>query len=135
MTASDELAASRPAMTPDALVRLGELRRRQGRLTEAASLFEQAGSHGLALLGRADLAFDRGDMPAAGDYAERYLRRIPTQNRTDRAAGLEMLIRARAGAKDLEGARTALAELTTISGVLATLPLKAVTSLASGWVA
>ena len=135
ITASDELAASRPAMTPDAIVRLGELRRRQGRLTEAATLFEQAGSHGLALLGRADLAFDRGDMPAAAEYAERYLRRIPTQNRTDRAAGLELLVRARAGIKDLDGARTALVELTAIATLLATLPLKAATSLAAGWVA
>jgi hypothetical protein len=65
ITAGDELAASRPAMTPDAIVRLAELRRRQGRLTEAASLFDQAGAHGLALLGRAELAFDRGDMRGA----------------------------------------------------------------------
>ena len=59
--ATDELAASRPAMTADGLVRLAELRRRQGRLVEAAALFEQAEPHGLALLGRAELAFDRGD--------------------------------------------------------------------------
>ena len=37
--AADELQACRPAMTGDALVRLGELRRRQGRLVEASSLF------------------------------------------------------------------------------------------------
>ena len=133
--ANDELAASRPAMTPDAIVRLAELRRRQGRLTEASSLFEQAGSHGLALLGRADLAFDRGDMRAAAEEVERYLRRVPTQNRTDRAAGLELLVRARAGLGDLDGARTALAELAAITALVATLPLKAATSLASGWVA
>ena len=42
--ASQELAASRPAMTGEALVRLGELRRRQGRLVEAAALFDQAGT-------------------------------------------------------------------------------------------
>lgn len=135
IAAGDELAASRPAMTPDAIVRLAELRRRQGRLTEAASLFEQAGSHGLALLGRAELAFDRGDMRAAAEHVDRYLRRVPTQNRTDRAAGLELLVRAQAAAGELEGARTALAELTAITAVVATLPLKAATSLASGWVA
>ena len=135
IAAGDELAASRPAMTPDAIVRLAELRRRQGRLTEAASLFEQAGSHGLALLGRAELAFDRGDMRAAAEHVDRYLRRVPTQNRTDRAAGLELLVRAEAAAGDLDGARTALAELSAITAVVATLPLKAATSLASGWVA
>jgi ATP/maltotriose-dependent transcriptional regulator MalT len=135
IAAGDELAASRPAMTPDAIVRLAELRRRQGRLTEAASLFEQAGSHGLALLGRAELAFDRGDTRAAAEFVDRYLRRVPTQNRTDRAAGLEVLVRAQAAAGDLDGARTALAELAAITAVVATLPLKAATSLASGWVA
>ena len=135
IAAGDELAASRPAMTPDAIVRLAELRRRQGRLTEAASLFEQAGSHGLALLGRAELAFDRGDMRAAAEHVDRYLRRVPTQNRTDRAAGLELLVRAEAAAGDLDGARTALAELSAITALVATLPLKAATSLASGWVA
>ena len=135
MTAGDELAASRPAMTPDAIVRLAELRRRQGRLTEAASLFEQAGSHGLAFLGRAELAFDRGDMRAAAEHIDRYLRRVPTQNRTDRAAGLELLVRAHAAAGNLDGARTALAELTGIAAMVTTVPLKASTSLASGWVA
>ena len=135
IAAGDELAASRPAMTPDAIVRLAELRRRQGRLTEAASLFEEAGSHGLALLGRAELAFDRGDLRAAAEHVDRYLRRVPTQNRTDRAAGLELLVRAQAAAGELDGARTALAELTAITAVVATPPLKAATSLASGWVA
>jgi len=36
--ASDELAASRPAMTGEARVRLGELLLRQGRLVEATAL-------------------------------------------------------------------------------------------------
>ena len=135
IAAGDELAASRPAMTPDAIVRLAELRRRQGRLTEAASLFDQAGAHGLAVLGRAELAFDRGDMRSAAEHIDRYLRRVPTQNRTDRAAGLELLVRAQAAAGELDSARTALAELTAITALVATLPLKAATSLASGWVA
>ena len=39
--ASDELAASRPAMKGDALARLAELRRRQGRLAKAEALIEQ----------------------------------------------------------------------------------------------
>jgi DNA-binding NarL/FixJ family response regulator len=60
---------------------------------------------------------------------------VPTQNRTDRAAGLELLVRAHAAAANLEDARTALAELAAITALVATLPLKAATSLASGWVA
>src|SRR5215510_6267078 len=59
--ASDELAASRPAMTAEGTVRLGELRRRQGRLDEAADLFERSEPHLLAALGRASVMFDRGD--------------------------------------------------------------------------
>jgi ATP/maltotriose-dependent transcriptional regulator MalT len=73
ISARDELAASRPAMTADAVVRLAELRRRQGRLTEAAALLDQVEPHGLALLGRAELAYDRADWRAAAEQAARYL--------------------------------------------------------------
>ena len=135
IAAGEDLAASRPAMTPDAVVRLAELRRRQGRLTEAMSLFDQAGAHGLAFLGRAELAFERGDTRAAAEHIDRYLRRVPPQNRTDRAAGLELLVRAHATAGNLDEARTALAELSGISAMVPTVPLKASASLAAGWVA
>lgn len=135
ITAGDELAASRPAMSPDAVVRLAELRRRQGRLTEAAALFDQAGSHGLGVLGCAELAFERGDMRATAEHIDRYLRRVPTHNRTDRAAGLELLVRAQSAAGNFPAAETALAELAAITAIVATLPLKASTALASGWLA
>ena len=133
--ASQELAASRPAMTGDALVRLAELRRRQGRLVEATELFEQAGPHGLALLGRAELAFDRGDLQAAREQAERYLRHVPTHNRTDRAAGLDLLVRALTGLRERERAETALAELSGIAARVSTVPLRAAASFAAGYVA
>ena len=112
LSARDELAASRPAMTADAVVRLAELRRRQGRLTEATALLDQVEPHGLALLGRAELAYDRGDCRGAAEQAARYLRRVPTHNRTDRASGLELLVRADVALGDLDGARNALVELT-----------------------
>src|SRR5262245_23586599 len=80
LAATEELAASRPAMTADGLVRLAELRRRQGQLVEAASLFEQAGAHPLAMLGRAEIAFDRGDMATAASESARYLRRVMPTN-------------------------------------------------------
>ena len=133
--ATDELAASRPAMTADGLVRLAELRRRQGRLVEAAALFEQSEPHGLALLGRAELAFDRGDVRAAAEEAARYLRRVLPHNRTDRAAGLDLLVRALVCASDFDAAKTALAELTAIATLVATTPLRAAASLATGRVA
>ena len=133
--ASQELAASRPAMAGEALVRLAELRRRQGRLVEAAALFDQAGPHGMALLGRAELAFDRGDLRAAAEQAERYLRHVPTQNRTDRASALDLLVRALTGLCEWERAKTALAELSSIAMLVATIPLRATASFAKGYVA
>ena len=133
--AAGELAATRPPMSADAVVRLGELRRRQGRLVEAAQLFEAAGSHPLALVGTAEIALDRGDARAAADLAARYLRRLPAQNRTDRSTGLELIVRALSAEGDLAGARTALAELSAIASRMMTRPLLAMASRAAGWVA
>jgi DNA-binding NarL/FixJ family response regulator len=130
--ATEELAACRPAMTADGVVRLGELRRRQGRLVEAATLFQQAEHHPLAALGLAELAFDRGDMRAAAEQSERCLRRILAHNRTDRAAALDLLVRARVASGDLPGAKTALAELSAIASLVSTSSLKAAASLAAG---
>ena len=64
-------------MTGEGLARLGELRRRQGKLDEAMALFERAGSHPMASIGRASVAFDRGDHNGAAELADRYLRRLP----------------------------------------------------------
>jgi len=133
--ATSELAASRPAMTSDGLVRLAELRRRQGRLVEASAMFSQCEQHPLAALGRAEIAFDRGDYQDAAEAAERYLRRVPMHNRTDRVVGLDLVVRAHAAAGDLETARTALAELNGIATLVGTAPLRAEASLAAGYVA
>jgi DNA-binding NarL/FixJ family response regulator len=133
--ASQELAASRPAMTGDALIRMAELRRRQGRLVDAGDLLEQAGGQGLALLGRAELAFDHNDLRGAAEQAARYLRHVPTSNRTERAAGLDLSVRALAGLAEWDGAKTALAELSSIARLVATAPLRAAASFASGFVA
>ena len=81
-------------MTGEGFVRLGELRRRQGKLDEAMELFDRCGSHPLASLGRASVMFDRGDFKTGADLAERHLRRLPASNRTERAAALELMVRA-----------------------------------------
>jgi DNA-binding NarL/FixJ family response regulator len=134
VAATDELAASRPAMTADGLVRLGELRRRQGRLVEAAELFEQCHPHPMASLGRGELALERGDLRGAAGESERYLRRIPARNRVDRVAGLELLVRARTALGDLAGAETALAEMSGIEAIVGTVPVRAAVNLAAGTV-
>ena len=139
-SACDELALCRPGMTSDGLARLGELRRRQGRLDEAASLFERGGAHPIATLGRAAMALDQDDARSAAELAERYLRRMPAQNRTERAGALELLIRAQAPAaggrqKDLDRARGALDELRSIAEGAGTAPLLASASVSAGLIA
>jgi LuxR family maltose regulon positive regulatory protein len=133
--ASDELAASRPAMTGEGLARLGELRRRQGKLDEAMALFDRSGAHPIASLGRAAVTFDRGDFNSAMELAERCLRRLPPQNRTERAATLELLIRSQAATRQFEDARASLRELTTIAQEANTDALLASASLAAGLLA
>jgi len=133
-SAADELAASRPAMIGEGLVRPGELRRRQGKLDEALALFERGGSHHLASLGRASVTFDRGDFKAAADLAERHLRRLPAQNRTERAAALELMVRACLEQGRFEEATQAVAELRTVANDAGTGPLRALASLAAGLV-
>src|SRR5262245_21999567 len=135
VAATEELAAARPGMQADSIVRLAEVRRRQGRLVEAAQPSAQSEPHGLAALGRAEIAFDRGDMRAAADLANRYLRRVELHNRTDRAAGLELIVLAHVGLGELDAARTALAELNSIAQLAATKPLKAAANLTAGYVA
>ena len=133
--ACDELAICRPGMTIDGLARLGELRRRQGRMAEAAALFDRSGTHPIALLGRAAIALDHGDAQAAAELAERQLRRLPVKNRTERAAALELLIRAYTApgqAHDPGRARVALDELRGIAEDAQTRPLLASASHASG---
>jgi ATP/maltotriose-dependent transcriptional regulator MalT len=133
-SACDELAVCRPAMTTDGLARLGELRRRQGRLDEAATLFDRSGSHPVALLGRAALALDQGDAQTAAELGERHLRRLPVSNRTERAAALELLIRAHTVSGESAGlvrAGAAFDELRSIADGAGSTPLLASASLAA----
>ena len=134
-SAAEELAACRPAMTGEGLVRLGELRRRQGKLDEAMQLFERGGSHPLASLGRASVMFDRGDFKSGADLAERHLRRLPAKNRTERAAALELMVRACVEQGRAQEAAQAVAELHAIAAEAGTGPLRALASLAAGVVA
>jgi tetratricopeptide (TPR) repeat protein len=57
--AVEDFELARPGIAADGLVRLAELRTRQGRVDEAAALYERAGAHPLALLGLGEL----GSMP------------------------------------------------------------------------
>ncbi|HEX3271204.1 MAG TPA: LuxR C-terminal-related transcriptional regulator [Ktedonobacterales bacterium] len=128
-------AEKRPALSADALTRLGELRRRQGRLGEAAALFRQAEHHPLSILGRAMLALDQGDAITGVELAERYLRRLPKENMAERAPGLEALIHAQAQNGNLASAQAALEELSHIATALGADPLRAQQSYCAGVIA
>ena len=133
--AADRLAEMRPPMAAEAVVRLGELRRRQGRLDEAAETFEQVAEHPLALLGLGEVCFDRGDAAGARDRAEEYLRATPPQAGTLRAAGLELLVRAEAALGEADRAAGAAEELNAVARLVSTEPLRAAASFAAGVVA
>jgi LuxR family transcriptional regulator, maltose regulon positive regulatory protein len=133
-SAADSFAASRPPMVGDALVRLAELRRRQGRLDDAEALFARCEGHALALLGRAALALDRRRPEEAAELADRYLRRFPDRGRMERGAGLELAVRAHARMKYEDGAREALEQLREIAASAGTPPLRAAALAAEGTV-
>jgi DNA-binding NarL/FixJ family response regulator len=130
--ATEELAAARPAMTAEGVVRLAELRRRQGRFDEASEMFERAEPHPQASLGLANLALDRGDPRMASDFAERYLRRFPAGNRIERSSGLEVLVRAEILLGRRREATAALQELASIAAEVGTSPLVGSARLAEG---
>lgn len=108
-----DLEAARPGMTGMSLARLAELRSRQGRTDEARELLERAGPHGLAVLGKGELALHEGDAAAAADAAERVLRRLPDAGVLDRLPAIELLVRARSALGDHGGAEEARTELLT----------------------
>ena len=76
----------RPYWRSEAVVRLADLRRRQGRAAEAAELFAEAEGHALAALGIGALRLDAGDAAGARDHLERALRQVPVAGATRRAA-------------------------------------------------
>lgn len=119
------LQASRPPMVGDAIARLGELRRRQGRPAEAEELFARTETHTLSLLGRAALALDRDQPAEAAALADRYLRRFPDPGRVERSAGLEVAVRAHARLGEAERADHALRELREIGERTRTRPILA----------
>jgi ATP/maltotriose-dependent transcriptional regulator MalT len=133
--ALERLTAARPAWRADAVVRLAELRRRQGRNDEALALFGEAERHPLAQLGRAELSLARGEVDLARTGLERLLRRIPASNPAARAGPVEALVRTEAAAGDPAAAAGHAHELRAIAEAIGTAPLLAAASFAEGVVA
>jgi DNA-binding CsgD family transcriptional regulator len=133
--AAERLTVVRPPMTGEALVRLGELRRRQGRLHEAQGLFEAAAEHPLALLGFGELCLDREDPSGAHDRAQQYLRELPRETGAFRAPALELLVRSLAALGMHAEAESALEELEAIARRVQTEPMRGSARFAAGTLA
>ncbi len=127
-----ELLAARPVLQAEAVARLGDLRRLQGRLDEAGALFDRVAFHPRAQLGQAALALDREDPEGAVGWAERFLRQVPESDRTQRAHGFELLARSRAALGEVAAARAAVAELEAVAEVVHSEPLRGAQAFASG---
>ncbi|MBI4271747.1 MAG: hypothetical protein HY615_15535 [Candidatus Rokubacteria bacterium] len=135
LAAVRHFGADRPVLRREGLVRLADLRRQQGRFEEAAALLTEVEVHPLAVLGQAALALDRSEPAAAARLAQRFLRRVPAANRTDRLAALDVLLRARIALGQVREARGVLDELRETDVAVATDPLKAGVLVAEGIVA
>jgi LuxR family transcriptional regulator, maltose regulon positive regulatory protein len=133
--AAENLARNRPAAVVVAEARLGELRRRQGRLAEAAELLARAEPYPLALLGQAALALDTGQVRRAADITADLLDAVPGPSAAQRAGALELHARALALLGDIPAAAAAAAELDGIAGAIGTAPLEAMSRGADAAVA
>jgi len=135
LRADSEFAVVRPAARGQAIARLADLRRRQGRFAEASELFAQVEGSRPALLGFGALALARGEAERARDLAERYLRQLAASDRAARAAGLGLLVRASVACCELDKLEDALGELRSIAAVAPTEPLQALAASAAGTIA
>jgi LuxR family maltose regulon positive regulatory protein len=132
VAAAQELTAVRPAMQSEATVRLAELRRRQGRFDEAEILLREAEGHPLAFLVSAAVALDKGDGIAASDLAERFLRGVALEDRTERLAGLEVRARALLTLGKAGEAAEIVKELRSAADTIGTGPIRATARLVEG---
>ena len=125
VAATQDFEQARPPLAAQALARLGELRLRQGRLDEAARLFEQSGSQTLARLGLAALALERGSAAEAAAEVDRFLAQLGPGDSTMRAGALELAVRAHAAQGDRAAAERARDELQRLAQALGTTALAA----------
>jgi LuxR family transcriptional regulator, maltose regulon positive regulatory protein len=142
VAAVDDLNATHPAMAGEAVVRLAELRRRQGRLDDAAALLEQADappaqmSSGVyVLIEKAELALDRQQPVAAAELAERFLRRASADALLDRFHGLDVLARSQAALDLGDQAEMTLQALRAVSTSVALPAIAAQVHLCEGRIA
>ena len=130
--ARELVSSTRPAWASECVVRLAELRRRQGRLDEAADLLRGYETEATAILVQAELALDSGKPADAAALAERLLRTLPESSKAERAAGLEVMACASAAIGELDRAGAAAGELAELADLFGTAPLRAAAQVATG---
>jgi ATP/maltotriose-dependent transcriptional regulator MalT len=133
--AIDVLGRGRRASLLDGIARLGELRRRQGRLAEARSLFAQSELNSLSRMGVVELALGEGDSAGALALAQRLERSTDEQRRLSRVDVLLLLARAAAAAGELDAAARAAQELDDVARIVGTTGARAASARANGIVA
>ena len=135
LQAAIELApAARPGAIGNSVLRLAELRIRQGRIAEATALIERLEGTPNAALGRASLSLEQSDPERAVELVERFLRSAPTGAPVERVAAVEILVAALLAAGDVERAESAGAELRQVAEAVGTDPLLGSARLADGMV-
>jgi DNA-binding NarL/FixJ family response regulator len=119
--AESEIAAMRaalgqiaPASISQCNLRLGEVRRRQGRSEDALRLLQPLAAHAFALLSLAWLRLEAGDPDGTVSLVERYIRRIGGDH-TRRLHALDLMVRAASLARDEGRMTTALEELRALA--------------------
>jgi ATP/maltotriose-dependent transcriptional regulator MalT len=114
---------------------LGELRRRQGRVEEARSLFAQAEQSWTARTGSVELALDEGESETALALAERLERATGGSRQLDRIEALSLLVRAAVASGRVDAALEPTVELGTLAGRVGTPAVAAAAARAEGEVA
>lgn len=131
-----ELPPSARPLAAEAVSRLADLRRRQGRVAEASALFAELGSHPRALLGRAALDLEEsGDPAAALSLVAQYLETLAPEDALSRAPALALTVRALVRLAKGDAARAAATDLFALAEAAKTDGLRALASAAQGAVA
>lgn len=132
LTAATELKEFRPIQVNACIVRLADLKRRQGKWAEAEDLLNNVESHPLKQLYLADLYYDKGEYEKALNMAERYLRRFSLYEKAERITAVEVLLRINIKLGKFDEAKKLLNELKDITASINTPPLKAALLSAEG---
>ncbi len=132
LSASKDLKKLRPVQVNACTVRLADLKRRQGNWAEANELLDQVVGHPLIQLYSAYLYYDKGEYDDALNMAERYLRRFSADEKAEKTAVIEILVKIYAKLEKFDEAGKMLNELREITNAINTSPMRAAFLSAEG---